>query len=131
MYPIVRDVHVACVAISGAGFALRWMWALMGSPLLAARAVRVLPHLVDTVLLTSAAALSIMAGQYPLVHGWLTAKVLGLVLYIGLGTVALRRGRTRGQRARAGLAAMLVFGFIVSVALSKRPAGFLHGLFGS
>jgi uncharacterized membrane protein SirB2 len=131
MYPIVRDVHVACVAISGAGFALRWMWALMGSPLLAARAVRVLPHLVDTVLLTSAAALSIMAGQYPLVHGWLTAKVLGLVLYIGLGTVALRRGRTRGQRALAGLAAMLVFGFIVSVALSKNPAGFLHGLFGS
>jgi uncharacterized membrane protein SirB2 len=131
MYPIVRDVHVACVAISGAGFALRWMWALMGSPLLAARAVRVLPHLVDTVLLTSAAALSIMAGQYPVVHGWLTAKVLGLVLYIGLGTVALRRGRTRGQRALAGLAAMLVFGFIVSVALSKYPAGFLHGLFGS
>jgi uncharacterized membrane protein SirB2 len=131
MYPIVRDVHVACVAISGAGFALRWMWALMGSPLLAARAVRVLPHLVDTVLLTSAAALSIMAGQYPLVHGWLTAKVLGLVLYIGLGTVALRRGRTRGQRALAGLAAMLVFGFIVSVALSKNPAGFLHRLFGS
>jgi uncharacterized membrane protein SirB2 len=72
-----------------------------------------------------------MAGQYPLVHGWLTAKVLGLVLYIGLGTVALRRGRTRGQRALAGLAAMLVFGFIVSVALSKNPAGFLHRLFGS
>ena len=118
-YTLLKYLHVGCVVLSGAGFALRGAWMLQGSPLLAQRWVRVLPHVVDTVLLASAIALAVMLEQYPLVQGWLTAKLIGLVVYIVLGTIALKRGRTRGVRLTAFGAALLVFAYIVAVALTK------------
>ncbi|MFA5912733.1 MAG: SirB2 family protein [Burkholderiales bacterium] len=118
-YTLLKYLHVGCVVLSGAGFALRGAWMLQGSPLLAQRWVRVLPHVVDTVLLASAIALALMLEQYPLVQGWLTAKLIGLVVYIVLGTIALKRGRTRGVRLTAFGAALLVFAYIVAVALTK------------
>ena len=118
-YTLLKYLHVGCVALSGAGFVLRGAWMLQGSPLLAQRWVRVLPHVVDTVLLASAIALALMLEQYPLVQGWLTAKLIGLVVYIVLGTIALKRGRTRAVRLTAFGAALLVFAYIVAVALTK------------
>ena len=56
-----------------------------------------------------------------LVHGWLTAKVFGLIAYIVLGTIALKRGRTPGIRTAAFCGALLVFAYIVAVAMSKSP----------
>jgi uncharacterized membrane protein SirB2 len=124
VYLLVKHVHVACVVLSGAGFLLRGLWMVAGSPLLGHPLTRVLPHLVDTLLLASAIALAVMAEQYPFRDAWLTAKVLGLLAYIGLGSVALKRGRSRRQRMVAWLAALAVFAYIVSVALTKSPAGF-------
>ena len=118
-YTLVKNLHVGCVVLSGAGFVLRGAWMLQGSPLLAQRWVRVLPHIVDTVLLASAIALALMLEQYPLVQGWLTAKLIGLVVYIVLGTIALKRGRTRGVRLTAFGGALLVFAYIVAVAITK------------
>ena len=114
--------------LSGVGFALRGAWALAGSPLARARLTRVLPHVVDSCLLLSAIALAWMAGQYPFVHGWLTAKIVGLLAYIGLGMVALKPGRAMAVRAGAFVAALATFSWIVSVALSKNPAGWLAWL---
>lgn len=118
-YTLLKYLHVGSVALSGAGFLVRGIWMLQDSPLLARRWVRIAPHLVDTVLLASAIALALMLGQYPLVHGWLTAKVLGLIAYIVLGTIALKRGRTRGIRIAAFCGALLVFAYIVAVAITK------------
>ena len=92
---------------------------MLNSPMLAHRWVRVAPHVVDTVLLASAIALAVMVGQYPLVDDWLTAKVLGLVVYIVLGMIALKRGRTRAARITAFCSALLVFAYIVAVAVTK------------
>lgn len=125
MYLALKHFHITCVVLSGAGFFLRGWWSVTGSPLLAARLTRWLPHLIDTCLLASAIGLAWMAGQYPFVHAWLTAKVLGLLAYIGLGSVALRPGRPRAVRLAAWLAALAVFSFIVSVALTKNPLGWL------
>jgi len=94
---------------------------LRDSPLLRVRWVRVLPHVVDTGLLASAVAMAIMIRQYPLVAGWLTAKVLALFCYIGLGMIALRFGRTRGERLLAWLAAQAVFFYIIAVAVTRQP----------
>jgi uncharacterized membrane protein SirB2 len=116
---------VACVVLSLAGFGARGALMLVGSPLLAARFVRVAPHVVDTLLLASAAWLAWFLGQYPFVHGWLTAKVLGLLAYIVLGSIALKRGRTRGQRILAFAAALLAAAYVVSVALTRDPLGFI------
>jgi len=87
--------------------------------MLARRWVRVLPHAVDTALLASAIALALRSAQYPLVHDWLTAKVVGLIAYIVLGTIALKRGRTRRVRIAALWGALLVLVYIVAVATTK------------
>jgi uncharacterized membrane protein SirB2 len=78
---------------------------------------------VDTVLLASAIVLTIIIGQYPFVDGWLTVKLIALGVYIALGMIALKRGRTKTIRAAAFVAAVLVFVFIVSVALTHNPYG--------
>ena len=127
-YLFVKYLHVACVVVSLAGFAVRGALMLAGSPLLGTRFVRVAPHVVDTALLASAAWLAWFVGQYPFVHGWLTAKVLGLVAYIVLGTIALKRGRTRTIRVAAFAAALASAGYVVSVALTRDPAGLFRAL---
>ena len=80
-----------------------------------------MPHVIDTVLLASAIALVVMSRQYPLVNGWLTAKIVGLIFYIGLGMVALRHRKTRHTRIAAWVAAQAVFVYIVAVALTRNP----------
>jgi uncharacterized membrane protein SirB2 len=121
LYLFVKYVHVGCVVLSLAGFAARGALMLRGSPLLQARFVRVAPHVVDTLLLASALWLAWMMQQYPFVHGWLTAKVLGLLAYIILGSIALRRGHTGAVRLAALAGALLAAGYVVAVALTKNP----------
>ena len=125
IYQAIKSLHMACVILSGCGFFLRGLLMLRDSPWLASRWARIVPDTVDSILLASALTLAALLGQYPFVDAWLTAKVLGLLAYIFLGAVALRRGRTRSRRMAAWLAAMLVFAYIVSVAITKSPAGFL------
>jgi len=120
-YASLKIVHVSCVAASYALFVVRGIWMMRESSHLQHRWVRIVPHLVDTLLLASAVALAVMSHQYPLANGWLTAKVAGLLIYIGLGTVALKRGRTRRVRVTAWLAAQAVFVYIVAVAITRQP----------
>ena len=77
------------------------------------------------ILLGSAIAMAVISAQYPFVQPWLTAKFFGLLAYIVFGMMALKRGRTKGQRAAWLLAALLAFAYIVSVALARDPLGFL------
>ncbi len=125
MYLALKHFHITCVILSGTGFALRGWWSMTGSPRLRARLTRILPHIVDSCLLASAIGLAVMAEQYPFVNGWLTAKVLGLFAYIGLGAVALRPARPKAVRVAAFAAALATLSYIVSVALSKNPLGWL------
>lgn len=120
-YPTLKLIHVSCVAISYTLFVLRGVWMLLQSPMLQQRWVRVAPHVVDTALLASAIAMAVTIRQYPLVTGWLTAKVVALFCYIGLGMMAFRFGRSRGLRLAAWLAAQMVFFYIVAVALARDP----------
>jgi uncharacterized membrane protein SirB2 len=126
-YLLLRHIHITSVALSGVGFLVRGIWMLLDSPLLKQRWVRVVPHIVDTVLLASATALAVISSQYPLAQNWLTAKVVGLIVYVVLGAMALRRGKTKAARAAYFVAALLVFGYIVSVAMARNPLGVLAG----
>lgn len=118
-YGAVRTLHVACAAISIAGFAVRGALMLAESPLLRHRFVRIAPHVVDTLLLASALWLAWFLAQAPFVHAWLTAKVLALLAYIVLGSIALKRGRTKAVRAGACAGALVTAGYIVAVALTR------------
>lgn len=118
-YAILKLIHVGCVAVSYTLFVLRGAWMLLESPRLGQRWVRIAPHIVDSALLASAIAMAVAIRQYPLVAGWLTAKVVALTCYIALGMIALRYGRTRGVRVTAWLVAQAVFFYIVAVALTR------------
>jgi uncharacterized membrane protein SirB2 len=125
LYPEVRWVHIAAVLTSGGLFALRGVAMLGGARWYMAAPLRYLSYTVDTVLLTAAFMLATMLHQYPFVHAWLTVKVLLLVVYVVLGSYALKRGTTRAVRASAYIAALLVFAFIISVARAHDPRGVL------
>ena len=124
-YLALKWIHIACAVLSISGFMLRGILMLAESPLLALRFVRVAPHIVDTVLLASALWLAALIGQYPFIEGWLTAKVLALVAYIVLGSVALKRARSKTVRAVAFALALATAAYIVSVALTRDPLGAL------
>jgi len=121
MYFALKHLHVTMVALRGGLFVLRGLWMFTESPQLQRRWVSIVPHVIDTLLLASAIALTVLIQQYPLINGWLTAKVLALVIYIGLGTLALKRGKTKTVRTAAWLAALLIFGYIVAVAIRHNP----------
>jgi uncharacterized membrane protein SirB2 len=87
--------------------------------------VSLLSYGIDTVLLVAGVLLTAISRQYPLVQGWLTAKVLFLVVYVVLGIFALRRGKSQGSRKAFFVAALLVYGFIISVAVTHNPRGVL------
>ncbi|HEY9550014.1 MAG TPA: SirB2 family protein [Kiloniellaceae bacterium] len=129
-YPEIRLVHIWAVAASGSLFALRGLALNLGAAWPRAAPLRFLSYTIDTVLLTAALMLMTVVQQYPFVDAWLTVKVLLLVVYIGLGIYAFRTRRSQGVRWTAWLAALLVFGFIVSVALAHDPWGLLSPLAG-
>lgn len=124
-YFAFKHLHITCVVISGAFFVLRGLWMLRAPHLLQRRWVRTVPHVVDTALLGSAVYLSSVSMQYPFVFPWVTAKVLALLVYIVLGSIALKRGRTLAIRSSAFVGALLVFAYIVAVALNKSPTPFI------
>lgn len=118
-YAAIKLVHLGCAALSFSLFFLRGVWLLNAPQRLQRRWVRILPHVIDSVLLGSAATLAVLSRQYPGVETWLSAKVVALLVYIALGMVALKRGRTRGIRLFAWLTAMAVFAYIVAVAHTR------------
>ena len=126
-YTLLKSLHVSCVALSLALFLLRGGMALRSEqPPVPPRWLRLLPHIVDTALLLSALALAVTIRQYPFVNGWLTAKFFGLIAYIILGSLALKRARTRRERFVALMAAVLVFAYIIGVAVCHDPRSWMR-----
>ncbi|HEY4541044.1 MAG TPA: SirB2 family protein [Noviherbaspirillum sp.] len=115
-YFALKHMHMGFAGLSGGLFLLRGLLMLAGSRLREQRWAKILPHVIDTLLLVTAIVLAVWSAQYPLQQGWLTAKVVALFVYIGLGTVALKR-----RSGPAFFAALLTFGYIVAVAVTKNP----------
>ncbi|MCC6534949.1 MAG: SirB2 family protein [Burkholderiales bacterium] len=122
-YATAKSVHVVCVALSITGFVTRFALAARGATVLDHPLARVLPHVNDTVLLGAAAGMLVVLRVNPFSVAWLSAKIAGLILYILLGMVALRRGRTARQRTAAFVTAVATFGYIVAVAIGKSVLG--------
>lgn len=127
-YAIVKLVHQTAVTLSISGFFVRGAASLAGAGWVRGRTAKTLPHIVDSVLLLSALVMAGMLRLTPDRAPWLLAKIIGLVVYVVLGIVALRPGRPPTVRATAWLAALAVAAWIVSVAISKNPLGFLSHL---
>ncbi len=119
-YGLIRTLHVGTVHATLILFLLRGFWMITDSPRLQDRWVRVVPHINDTLLLIAAIAMLVVGGLNPIDHPWILAKIIGLLAYIGLGTVALKRGRSKAVRVQALIAALAVFGYILAVAITKQ-----------
>ncbi|MGH7105495.1 MAG: SirB2 family protein [Acetobacteraceae bacterium] len=128
-YSTLKLIHVSAVVLSFSGFTARGLGALRGASWVRHRLARTVPHLVDTVLLLSALGMLWVVRLSPWALPWLRAKIIGLVVYIALGTLALRPSitarmpRPRPVRLIAWATAILVFAYIVSVAITKNPLG--------
>lgn len=124
-YLALKYLHILAAVLTISGFILRGVWMMTDSPKLELPITRISPHIVDTVFLLSGLAMVAMLSLNPLAHAWLIAKFAGIIAYIVLGTIAIRRGRTRDQRLIAFAAALSVFAYIVGAALTKSPASWL------
>jgi uncharacterized membrane protein SirB2 len=118
---LLKTVHISSAAGIFILFFLRGIWSLNGSNIMSQRWVKIVPHIVDTLLIVSAIALAFNTRQYPFVDAWLTAKVFALLLYILLGSVALRYGRSKTVRLTTWIMAQMVLAYIVLVAINHNP----------
>ncbi len=121
-YEIVKYIHVTAITLSISGFIIRVILKFNDSPYQTRYWFKKLPHKVDIVLLASALTMVYIMGINPLTTYWLAEKITGLLIYILLGMVALRWGKTRNIRMIAAGAAVLVFSYIIYVAHYKTPA---------
>ncbi len=122
-YVSIKLLHQSAVALSGLGFVVRGIASFRGAQWTQSRLAKTLPHMVDTVLLASAVALAAMLHLNPLHTPWLLSKLLGLLLYIGLGIVAMRPRFGLKMRGIAWALALAVLSWIISVAVLKNPWG--------
>jgi len=122
----LKPVHITCAVLSFSGFFLRGIWMLQDSSLLDQKWVKIFPHVVDTLLLASALMMLYVLHLSVMEHSWLLAKIGALLVYIALGMLALKYGRNKQQRGVAWFSGLLVFLYIVSVALTKSILGFIN-----
>ena len=125
MYLLLKNTHTLLAIVTISGFLLRGYWMATESANLSRKVVRIAPHVLDTLFLLSGIALVYLVSLPVLQTPWLLAKLAGLVVYIVLGTIGLRRGATMQLRLVAFVAAVATFAYIVGVAFAKSPASWL------
>lgn len=121
MYEAVKHIHLTAIALSVVLFLLRFVLNAMQSPMLQKKWLKILPHIVDTFLLVSAGTLCIILKQYPFVDAWVTEKLLALVMYVFMVTLALKLGRTGFMRGIGLVGALSWIAYAGMVAVSKQP----------
>ena len=122
-YPQIKQFHILLALLSGAIFALRGAFALAGMHWPQALPVKWLSYTIDTTLLTAALMLVTILPGAMFANHWLTVKLVLVVVYVVLGVLAMRRGRSRGMRAGCYIAALVVFALIVGIARMHQPLG--------
>jgi uncharacterized membrane protein SirB2 len=121
-YLALKHLHTTAAALSLIFFVVRAYWSVLASPTLQNKFVRIAPHVIDTVLLACGLAMAFTIGFN---QGWIWAKLIALVLYIVVGTMAIKRGKTPASRAVSALVAIAIFIYIVGVAIKQNPWSWL------
>lgn len=125
MYLLLKIVHVICAVATISGFLLRVYWMLVGSHLLQHKVTKIAPHIIDTLFLLAGIAMLFVLSMNPFTEGWLLAKFGGLIVYVLLGTIAIKRGPTLQIRIIAAVGAISVFAYIGGVALTRSTVSWL------
>ena len=117
----MKNLHMTFAILSIAGFVIRGYWMMRSSPLSERLLTRIAPHVIDTLFLVTGIAMVVNLQLAVLQNNWLLAKFAGLIVYIVLGAIALRRGRTMKIRVTAFAGALLAFTYIANTAITKNP----------
>lgn len=123
MYLAIKHIHLTFVILSLLAFFVRGIWLFMNSSMLNKKWVKILPHIISTILLISGIVLAVHLGMSPGSQPWLMAKIIGLVVYILLGVAAFKVPNP-GARKVLWVSALFVFAYILSVAITKNALGF-------
>jgi uncharacterized membrane protein SirB2 len=126
-YLMVKHSHMTLAILSLLFFIVRAGWSISGSALLTRPFVRIAPHVIDTLLLVCGLYLLAFIGM----QAFIVAKLIGLVLYIGLGTMAIKRARTCRQKALFAVLAVLTFVYIMGAAIAHSPWSWLSPVLGA
>ena len=121
MYMMAKHLHLTAVGLSILLFVIRFLYGQMNPGFLQKKWVKIVPHIIDTVLLASAIWLCFILSQYPIVNPWLTFKVIGVVLYIVFGLFALKKAKTALAKWGFFVAALAVLMATAMVAVTKQP----------
>jgi uncharacterized membrane protein SirB2 len=124
-YQLLISLHVTTAIISLLLFIGRGIWVMQHDPQQRPRWMKWLPHVNDSVLFILGIMLMLMIQQYPVTNSWLTFKLSALVIYILLGMVVMKWAKTRRTRFIAWLSALVVFAYLVGVAITKQPLVFI------
>ena len=122
---MIKSLHMITAIATISGFVLRGYWMMVESEHLQLKLIRIAPHIIDTLFLLSGIALVYQLQLNVFSQPWLLAKITGLIAYIVLGTIAIKRGPTLQIRVIAFVAALATFAYIVGIALTKSPASWL------
>ena len=120
MYTAVKHIHLTAIILSLVLFIARFVLLWLKSSKLNSKLLKVLPHLVDTVLIVSAITLCVLLQQYPLVDAWVTEKLLALIMYVFMVTLALRLANNNFMRIIGFVGAISWVAFAGAVAMSKQ-----------
>ena len=126
-YPLIKTVHLLCVASSVLLFAARWLGVLAGRAWPMHSSIRLASVSIDTVLLGAGVSLWALGGWHPWHTPWLGTKLLALLAYVLLGSWALKRATTWAGELLFGVAALGMVGYMVGVAMRHHPASWLTG----
>ncbi|WP_372883210.1 SirB2 family protein [Psychromonas sp.] len=124
-YLLIKHLHMGMAYLSISLFVFRSILSVIESRLLHNKLLRTLPHIIDTLLLIFAVWLMSIIKQYPFADAWLTAKLLALLVYIGVGSIAIKRGKSAVVRLWAGIFAVLIFAYIIGVAKTHNVLSWL------
>lgn len=126
MYLGLKHLHLTCITLSLLLFTLRFYWRQQNPTMLQKKWVKILPHSIDTLLLSSAIGMAWIASISPFAHPWLAAKILALFAYIVAGTFAIKRAQNWPAQIVSFVLALLCFSYIIMVALSKQVIPFMN-----
>lgn len=119
-YLPIKHLHMTAAGFSLLLFVIRAYWSVTSSPALQHKLVRVLPHVVDSILLLCGVILATLLGEAAN-QPWLLLKIVLLIAYIMVGSFAIKRGRTATSRGIAALIAIAIFVYIIGIALKRSP----------
>jgi len=117
-YQAIKNAHVTFVSVSVALFVARGIAVQMRARWPMRALVRRASVVIDTLLISAGGLLWWMLSLNPVRERWLGAKLLLVVVYIVVGSFALKRAPTQATKAIALVASMICVAVVAVIALT-------------